>query len=68
MKLNGYETHREDDANLALHTFSSVDFTFAKLYANGLSCRFPNLHTKLYINILIYRLKRVYLEMFSTQR
>uniref|UniRef100_A0A6C0C0B4 Uncharacterized protein n=1 Tax=viral metagenome TaxID=1070528 RepID=A0A6C0C0B4_9ZZZZ len=37
MKLNGYETHREDDANLVLHTFSSVDFTFAKLDANGLS-------------------------------
>uniref|UniRef100_A0A6C0C0I2 Uncharacterized protein n=1 Tax=viral metagenome TaxID=1070528 RepID=A0A6C0C0I2_9ZZZZ len=37
-----YETQRirlrgEDDANLVLHTFSSVDFTFAKLNANGLS-------------------------------
>ena len=30
MHLNAYETHREDDANLVLHTFSSVDFTFAK--------------------------------------
>uniref|UniRef100_A0A6C0C032 Uncharacterized protein n=1 Tax=viral metagenome TaxID=1070528 RepID=A0A6C0C032_9ZZZZ len=32
---NGYETDREDDANLVFHTFSSVDFTFAKLDANG---------------------------------
>uniref|UniRef100_A0A6C0BYX1 Uncharacterized protein n=1 Tax=viral metagenome TaxID=1070528 RepID=A0A6C0BYX1_9ZZZZ len=29
MKLNGYETRRGDDANLALPTSSSVDFTFA---------------------------------------
>uniref|UniRef100_A0A6C0BZT6 Uncharacterized protein n=1 Tax=viral metagenome TaxID=1070528 RepID=A0A6C0BZT6_9ZZZZ len=35
MKLNGYETHGGDDANLALHTFSSVEFTFAKLDANA---------------------------------
>ena len=29
MKLNGYEPHREDDANLVSHIFSSVDFMFA---------------------------------------
>jgi len=39
MKLNGYETHREDDANLVLRTFSSVDFTLAKLDAKGTSVR-----------------------------
>uniref|UniRef100_A0A6C0C004 Uncharacterized protein n=1 Tax=viral metagenome TaxID=1070528 RepID=A0A6C0C004_9ZZZZ len=33
-----YKTHMGDDANLLLHTFSIVYFTFAELVANGLIC------------------------------